>query len=169
MNFGEGRGVLCLGSCVLGSFQRRTVLLGAHSKAPKPFAQFFILRAWESGTLGRNTPAATRRHHCSQQSGPLPQATKEPGKDVGSRSRTPGAVASLPARPSRPGAAAASPPSPPASLREHAQCLARFANCRGPRRAPRPARRARPRRSPHPPVVRLRRPGDRDFRAGGGP
>lgn len=47
--------MLCLGSCVLGSFQRRTVLLGAHSKAPKPFAQFFILRAWESGTLGRNT------------------------------------------------------------------------------------------------------------------
>lgn len=117
----------------------------------------------------KHSPAATRRHHCSQQSGPLPQATKEPGKDVGSRSRTPGAVASLPARPSRPGAAAASPPSPPASLREHAQCLARFANCRGPRRAPRPARRARPRRSPHPPVVRLRRPGDRDFRAGGGP
>lgn len=153
---------MCLGSCVLGSFQRRTVLLGAHSKAPKPFAQLFILRAWESGTLGRNTPAATRRHHCSQQPGPLPQATKEPGRDVGSRNKTPGAVAS------RPGAAAASP-SPTASRREHAQCLARFANSRGPRRAPRPARRARPRRSPHPPVVRLRRPGDRDFRAGGGP
>ncbi|XP_046510152.1 tropomyosin alpha-1 chain isoform X6 [Equus quagga] len=96
---------------------------------------------------GAARSAARRRHHRPSQPGPLPRVTSEPGRGARSRSKIPGALAALPEGPSRPGAPPRDPHAQQPCCREHAQCLPRFANSAGPRRAPRPAACARPRRS----------------------
>ena len=136
----EGRRVAGLGSGVLGFF---TVPLGTHL-SPKPLARLLSLLgrdlAVRSGALP--PPVGGTVAPCSQirYSG----FSAAPGRGAGSPSNILRAVGPrlLPTWCPRSARRALQPGS-----REHAPCLPRLENSRGPRRATRPARWVRPRRS----------------------
>lgn len=119
----------------------------------------------------RSALAASRRHHRPQRPGPLPGATGSWGEALGSQAesleRWPLLSRAHPIRQVLPVCPYACLPAA-ASMRGASRGL-QIPGVRGARPAP-PARRARLRRShTRPRAVRLRCPGDRDFRAGPGP
>ncbi|XP_060007317.1 caskin-1-like isoform X2 [Lagenorhynchus albirostris] len=163
----EGRRVVVVRILCSGVLYIEEQSLWGYIQAPNPSLGFSPSWAWETGSPERSAPAANRRHRRPLQPNPLLGFPTAQGRGAGSRTNTLGALATLPLT-RCPGSLRAAPVSPAAASMRGASLGWRIPGVRGARPAP-PRPLGPPPALAHPPAVRLRSLGGRDFRAVPGP